>query len=335
MIATACPNPFASCGKSFAWVAPSMAPSRTALRSTTLGRAHPHACSGRSLRLLAADQLPERGFVADRIQVGVVLRGIAKLLRHLDRVPEVIERVTRPAALTLAAGEVEEQHGVLRSGCDQGAETVGDLGVLTRLIKGGERSPQFPAAGLVRFPRRAFQRDDGRPGLLGGGRSLGAGRGEHESSGWRVDPVTVKLEHRVAAQHEKEFLVSGGVILVVLVYDEVTHSTGRPSSHSERRDAQVVSDRPIVTACVRKFLDLVQMRNRVTSHGPTHRRRPPRRNQQAPGLRPVEVSSLTGQTGDELLGSPDAAARGLRGTRLAISWRAGRRTGSTGSAACP
>src|SRR5215467_6873449 len=120
MIATACPNPFASCGKSFAWVAPNMAPSRTALRSTTLGRAHPHACSGRSLRL-AADQLTERGFVTDRIQVGVVLRGIAKLLRHLDGVPEVIERVTRPAALTLAAGEVEEQHGVLRIGCDQDA----------------------------------------------------------------------------------------------------------------------------------------------------------------------------------------------------------------------
>jgi hypothetical protein len=30
-----------------------------------------------------------------------------------------------------------------------------------------------------------------------------------------------------------------------------------------------------VTSCVRKFLDLVQMCNRVTSHGPTHRRRSP------------------------------------------------------------
>src|SRR4029077_10289832 len=91
----------------------------------------------------------------------------------------------------------------------------------------------------------------------------------------RVDPVTVKLEHRVAAEHEKELLVSGGVILVVLVNDEVTRRTGRPGSHSERRDAQMVSDRPVVTADVRKFLDLVQMRNRVTSHGLIHRRRPP------------------------------------------------------------
>ena len=57
---------------------------------------------------LAAEQLLERGVVADRIEVGVVLCGIAKLLRHLDRAAEVIERVTRPAADTLAAGEVAE-----------------------------------------------------------------------------------------------------------------------------------------------------------------------------------------------------------------------------------
>ena len=70
---------------------------------------------------LVVDQLLERGFVADRIQVRVGLCGSAKLLRHLDGVPEVIERVTCPAAEALAAGEVEEQHGVLRSGCDKGA----------------------------------------------------------------------------------------------------------------------------------------------------------------------------------------------------------------------
>jgi hypothetical protein len=77
----------------------------------------------------------------------------------------------------------------------------------------------------------------------------------------------------VAAQHEKELLVSGGVVLIVLVDDEVAGSAGRPSSHSERGDAQVMSDRPIMTACVAEFLDLVQMRNRVNSHGlvrPSH-----------------------------------------------------------------
>jgi hypothetical protein len=34
----------------------------------------------------------ERRFSADRIQVGVVLCGLAELLRHLNGVPEVIER---------------------------------------------------------------------------------------------------------------------------------------------------------------------------------------------------------------------------------------------------
>src|SRR6266496_3030786 len=93
-------------------------PAHVAVNDCQVGTGNPHACSGRSVRL-AADKLLERGFVADRIEVG--LRGIAELLRHLDGVPEVIERVIRPAALTLAAGEVEEQHGVLRSGCYQGA----------------------------------------------------------------------------------------------------------------------------------------------------------------------------------------------------------------------
>src|SRR5215469_2664743 len=78
------------------------------------------ACSGRSLTLVA-DQLLEGGFKADGVQVGVTLCGVAKLVRHLESAPEVTECVTRPAAATLAAGEVVEQHGILRSGCDQGA----------------------------------------------------------------------------------------------------------------------------------------------------------------------------------------------------------------------
>jgi len=71
-------------------------PAHVAVNDRQAGPGNPHACSGRSVRL-AAHQLLERGFVADRIEVGVVLCGIAELLRHLDGVPEVIERVTRPA----------------------------------------------------------------------------------------------------------------------------------------------------------------------------------------------------------------------------------------------
>src|SRR5687768_5137833 len=99
--------------------------------------------------LLVADQLLERGFVADGIEVGVGLRGLAKLLRHLDRASEVIERCTCPAEEALAAGEVEEQHGVLRGCSNQCAETIGDLGVLFRSVERSKRSPQFPAARLV------------------------------------------------------------------------------------------------------------------------------------------------------------------------------------------
>src|SRR5262249_20877792 len=124
-------------------------------------------------------------------------------------------------------------------------------------------------------------------------------RGEHESPGRRVDPLAVELEHRVAAQHEKELLVSGGVILVVLVDDEVARRMGRPGGHSERRYAQVVPDRPIVTADVRKFLDLVQMRNRIPSHRPTYRRRSPRsaKPSRCQASRAVEASSLTDRRG--------------------------------------
>jgi hypothetical protein len=94
----------------------------------------------------------EHGFVADPIQVGVVSRRLAKLLRHLDGAPEVVERVTCPAEEALATGEVEEQHGVLRSSGDHGGETIGDLGVFARLVERGEGSPELPAASLDAFP---------------------------------------------------------------------------------------------------------------------------------------------------------------------------------------
>jgi hypothetical protein len=93
------------------------------------------------------------------------------------------------------------------------------------------------------------------------------GGAKNESPGWRVDQVTVNLEHRMAAQHKKELLVSTGVVLIMLVNDPIARGARRPSSHSEGRDAQVMPDWPIVTACIAEFLDLVQMRNRVISHG--------------------------------------------------------------------
>src|SRR6185437_2937062 len=39
-----------------------------------------------------------------------------------------------------------------------------------------------------------------------------------------------------------------------------SHTSAAMARRSERRDAQVVPDRPVATARVRKFLDLIQMR---------------------------------------------------------------------------
>src|SRR5215831_2977120 len=99
--------------------------------------------------------------------------------------------------------------------------------------------------------------------VLGGGRSPRAGRGALQRSGWGVDPVTIKLEPRVAAQHEKELLVGGRIAFLVLVDDEVARGAGCQGSHSERRDAQVLPYRRVVTSCVREFVDLVEMSNSV------------------------------------------------------------------------
>lgn len=104
------------------------------------------------------------------------------MIEQCRKMPEVIERVTRPAAATFAA--------------------VGDLGVLARLM-GASGAHSFQPRASYAFP-----------------------------------------------EHEKELRVSGGVVLVVLVNDEIARGMGGPGSRSERRNAQVVSDRPIVTARV-------------------------------------------------------------------------------------
>jgi len=101
------------------WVAPAISSANGV--AIARGGFGPPGHDALGLMLLVVDQSLERGFVADRIQVGVGLCRSAELLGHLDGVPEVIERVTCPAALALAAGEVEEQHGVLRIGCDHDA----------------------------------------------------------------------------------------------------------------------------------------------------------------------------------------------------------------------
>jgi hypothetical protein len=52
----------------------------------------------------------------------------------------------------------------------------------------------------------------------------------------------------------------------VLIDDQVARGTARPRRGTERRDAEVVPDRPVETTHVDQFVDLVHLRDRVTSH---------------------------------------------------------------------
>jgi hypothetical protein len=119
---------------------------------------------------LALDQLLERGLIADRIEVRIILCVRPTPLRAVDRESEVIDRVTRPAREALATGQVVEQPGVLRMSRDQLASAIGRLGVLACLIERGQRSPDLPAVGLVRRLSRSSWN------FVGGGPIASSGR---------------------------------------------------------------------------------------------------------------------------------------------------------------
>jgi len=157
----------------------------------------------------------------------------------------MIEGLARATALALAAGEVEEQHWVLRIGRNQRFQAVRDLGVRARLIQRGEWRPELPAPGLIRVSRCALQREDDRPVLHGSSQPAGTGRSEDESAGRRFHAVTFDLEHRMAAKNEKQLLVSRRIVLVVLVDDDITCRVGAPRGHPKGCYVEVVSDRPI------------------------------------------------------------------------------------------
>src|SRR5439155_6207282 len=131
-------------------------------------------------RLPLAHQLLERGFVADRIEVGVAGSKRAEPLRPVDREPEMLDRVGRPPREALAARDIVERRAVLRMGCDQLASAVGSLSVVARLVEAVERHPDLPAQRFVGLPRRAAERNDRRPRLFGERRALDARAGEAE-----------------------------------------------------------------------------------------------------------------------------------------------------------
>ena len=92
--------------------------------------------------ILLAHQLLERLLVADRIEVRIVGCERAKLLRAVDREPQVRDRVVGPTDPGLAARDGVGQLGVRRMSLDQLAPAVGDLGVLARLVERAQRLPQ-------------------------------------------------------------------------------------------------------------------------------------------------------------------------------------------------
>jgi hypothetical protein len=61
-----------------------------------------------------ADQRPKRRLVPDRIEIGVRACIRAELLRRADRPSQVINRVGRSAAQALTAGQVLDEHPILR-----------------------------------------------------------------------------------------------------------------------------------------------------------------------------------------------------------------------------
>src|SRR5439155_9339450 len=172
-------------------------------------------------------QLLERGLLADRVEVGVSRGELAELLPALDRATEVLDRVLLAPREALDARDVVGHARVLGMGFDQLTPAVGGLVVLARLIERMERRPHLPAAGLIRLPRGAAERDDRRARLLGERRPLDAGPDVDERAGRRVYLLAAKLEPRAADLDEVELLFPL-VGLVVLVDDPIAGLAARP-----------------------------------------------------------------------------------------------------------
>src|SRR5438105_14871555 len=89
----------------------------------------------------SADQLPERGLLADRIEVRVLLRQLATALPHVDRLAEVLDRIGRPAREALAARDVVVEVPLVWPGLDELAASVCRLRVFAGLDQSSRRVP--------------------------------------------------------------------------------------------------------------------------------------------------------------------------------------------------
>src|SRR5207244_7739349 len=178
-------------------------PSRRRWTMSTRRRGAGHSWSSRPS---PGDYLLERGLVANRVEVRILLGIVPKLVRQLDRPPEVLERVRGSTGEALTAGEVVEQQAVLRMSLDQLPPAVDHLGIRAGLVQQPQRRPKLPSDRVVRLPRRPSDRDDRRPGLLGERRPLDARPDEDEGARRRVVTLAVELEDGAPLRHDVQLL---------------------------------------------------------------------------------------------------------------------------------
>src|SRR5262245_36342978 len=177
----------------------------------------------------------------------------------------MLDRVGRAPRHAFAAREVVQRRSVLGIRLDHRAATVGRFGILTRLVEWPQRAPKLPAERLVRLPRNAADREQGRPRLLGECRSRYAWTNEDERVGRRLDAVAVDLEDCASPNDVVELLLPL-LRLVVLVDDPVARGRACPGIDPEGRDAEVMPYGTPGRATIVHLFDLIQVRDFVATH---------------------------------------------------------------------
>ena len=150
---------------------------------------------------------------------------------------------------------------------DQDASAVSRLGVLARLVEGAERGPELPAVGLVRLSRGAAERDDRRPGLLGERRSL------HSRGGRRRGCRRARPPGRRRARTRRAPAERGRAPRRVSSDSSCSLMIRSPAS----RAVHALTPKAVMPkwcrtgryglAPVVQLVDLVEVRDRVTTHG--------------------------------------------------------------------
>jgi hypothetical protein len=82
----------------------------------------------------------------------------------------------------------------------------------------------------------------------------------------RVDLRAVELEFGVAGQDEVELLLGVGLVLGVLIDDPLAGLAPDERVDTQRRDAEVLADRPVRDPPVTLLRDLVEPRRGIGAH---------------------------------------------------------------------